>query len=79
MNVFDLRERLVGDDADYTRSFIAVRDGRIRELVESELESGLLWPDPIIDAHVSSVGERPSHQPPLDGDSAPSYAVEAAP
>jgi hypothetical protein len=48
MNVFELRERLVGDYADYTRSFIAVRDERIRELVESELESGLLWPDPII-------------------------------
>jgi hypothetical protein len=26
MNFFELRERLVGDYADYTRSFIAVRD-----------------------------------------------------
>jgi hypothetical protein len=48
MNVFELRERLVGDYADYTGSFIAVRDERICQAVGTELESGLLWPDPII-------------------------------
>ncbi len=48
MNVFELRERLVRDFADYTRSFIHIRDERIRALVDDELERGLLWPNPII-------------------------------
>ncbi|MFN8188064.1 MAG: DEAD/DEAH box helicase [Gaiellales bacterium] len=48
MNVFDLRERLVRDFADYTRSFIHIRDERVRSLVDDELERGLLWPDPIV-------------------------------
>jgi ATP-dependent helicase YprA (DUF1998 family) len=48
MNVFELRERLVRDYADYTRSFINISNGRIRDLVDRELAEGLLWPDPII-------------------------------
>jgi len=48
MNVFELRQRLVDDYADYTRSFVVIRDPRIRELVDGELEAGLLWPDPIV-------------------------------
>jgi ATP-dependent helicase YprA (DUF1998 family) len=48
-----LRERLVGDYADYTRSFISIRDPRISQLVEDELESGLLWPDPIVQLNPS--------------------------
>ena len=48
MNVFELRERLVDDYADYTRSFVVIRDERIRERVDAELEQGLLWPDPIV-------------------------------
>lgn len=38
MNVLELRERLVQDYADYTRSFVVIRDERIRELVDRELE-----------------------------------------
>ena len=48
MDVFALRERLVRDYADYTRSFINIRDERINEAVEDELRRGLLWPDPLI-------------------------------
>jgi len=48
VNVFELRQRLVDDYADYTRSFVAIRDERIRERVDTELEQGLLWPDPIV-------------------------------
>jgi ATP-dependent helicase YprA (DUF1998 family)/very-short-patch-repair endonuclease len=49
VNVFDLRERLVKDYADYTRSFVVIRDERIRELVDRELDEGRLWPDPILE------------------------------
>jgi ATP-dependent helicase YprA (DUF1998 family) len=48
LDVFDLRERLVDDYADYTRSFVVIRDERIAEHVDRELEEGLLWPDPIV-------------------------------
>ena len=48
MDVFDLRRRLVDDFADYTRSFVVIRDERIRERVDRELAEGLLWPHPIV-------------------------------
>ncbi len=48
MNVFELREQLVRDFAEYTRSFINIGDERIRVLVDRELTEGLLWPDPIV-------------------------------
>jgi ATP-dependent helicase YprA (DUF1998 family) len=48
MDVFNLRERLVGDYADYTRSFVVIRDERIDDHVQHELNEGLLWPDPIV-------------------------------
>ena len=48
MNVFALRQWLVEEYADYTRSFITVRDARIRGLIESELDRGLLWPEPMV-------------------------------
>ena len=40
MNVFDLRNRLVGDYASYTRSFIKIADPRISNTVESCAECG---------------------------------------
>ena len=48
MNVFELRDRLVADYADYTRSFLQVRDPRIDAFVNDELDSGLLWPEPLV-------------------------------
>jgi ATP-dependent helicase YprA (DUF1998 family)/very-short-patch-repair endonuclease len=48
MNVFDLRQRLVDDYADFTRSFVNIADERIAAHVDRELEAGLLWPDPIV-------------------------------
>ncbi len=48
MDVFALRERLIGDYAGYVRSFIAIRDQRIRDQVDRELDAGRLWPDPLI-------------------------------
>lgn len=48
MNVFDLRDRLVADYASYTRSFIKIADTRISARVESELNGGAFWPDPLL-------------------------------
>ena len=48
MNVFDLRDRLVSDYASYTRSFIKIADPRISNKVESTLNAGAFWPDPLL-------------------------------
>jgi ATP-dependent helicase YprA (DUF1998 family) len=48
MNVFELRRRVIDDYGAYVRSFISLRDPRIRAKVEGELADGLLWPEPRI-------------------------------
>ena len=48
MNVFDLRDLLIEDYQRYIASFIHIKDSRIKEYVDRELEGGLLWPDPLI-------------------------------
>ena len=53
MKVFQLRERLIEDYGTYVRSFIEIRDERIRERVREELDGGLLWPQPLIQLNPS--------------------------
>lgn len=48
MKVFDLRNQLISDYRDYVQSFINIQDNLIREKVNKEMETGLLWPDPLI-------------------------------
>jgi len=48
MDVFDLRDRVIGDYGAYVRSFIEIRDQRVERLVASTLEAGLLWPEPLV-------------------------------
>jgi ATP-dependent helicase YprA (DUF1998 family) len=45
MNVFELRKRLIDDYSSYVRSFISIRDERIRAQVDKDLTEGLLWPE----------------------------------
>lgn len=53
MDVFELRERLVADYGDYTRSFLQFSDERIAAKVSEELDAGLLWPEPLIQLNPS--------------------------
>ncbi len=53
MDVFALRNRLVGDYASYIESFITIRDDRIRQYVDDELRNGLLWPEPLLQLNPS--------------------------
>lgn len=46
MDVFQLRERVVGEYRRYAESFVEIADGRIREEVAEALDGGLLWPHP---------------------------------
>lgn len=48
MNVFELRDRLISDYANYTRSFIKIKDDRISKRVDSDLNRGAYWPEPLI-------------------------------
>jgi hypothetical protein len=48
MDVFSLRESLVGQYAAFARSFTTIRAPDIREQVAAEYASGRLWPDPLI-------------------------------
>ena len=66
MDVFELRQRVVDDYQQYITSFIAIRDQRIQQEVDQNLDAGLLWPEPriglnpsfetggLIDEHVES-------------------------
>jgi hypothetical protein len=53
MKIFDFRNRLIEDYASYVKSFIEIRDTRIREYVERTLDDGHLWPDPLIQMNPS--------------------------
>lgn len=53
MDVFKLHRSLIGDYASYIRSFINIEDERMRGYVESSMEEGLLWPEPLIQLNPS--------------------------
>lgn len=53
MNIFDFRNDLIRDYQSYIRSFIQVRDARIREYVDQSLAAGILWPEPLIQLNPS--------------------------
>src|SRR5437868_15545350 len=48
MNIFWLRDCIVDEYSRYVRSFVDIRDPRIRETVEGALDQGLLWPEPFV-------------------------------
>jgi hypothetical protein len=48
MDAFGLRDRVVSDYEQYVRSFFHIRNQRIRDLVDEEVRSGKLWPEPLI-------------------------------
>ncbi len=48
MEVFDLREQVVGEYTNYVKSFVRIRDAQIRNLVESELAGRVLCPSPLV-------------------------------
>ncbi|MBE0448018.1 MAG: DEAD/DEAH box helicase [Actinobacteria bacterium] len=53
MDIFEFRNRLVNDYSGYIRSFIKIKDERIRNEVDERLDEGLLWPEPLIQLNPS--------------------------
>lgn len=56
MEIFDLRDDLIGDYESFVRSFLQFRDWRIEQRVNEELQGGKLWPEP-------RIGLNPSFEP----------------
>lgn len=48
MNIFHTHAQIVQDYGTYIRSFLNIADPQIKELVESELSQGKLWPEPLL-------------------------------
>lgn len=48
MNVFDLRNQLVEDYRNYTRSFIKIGNEKIGLFVDEKLKAGEFWPEPLL-------------------------------
>lgn len=48
MNVFEFRQNLVNEYAQFTRSFTRIKADDIREFVDSEYASQKYWPEPLV-------------------------------
>ena len=48
MNIFNFRDALTTDYAEYVRSFIHVGTADVRKKVDEALDGQLLWPEPIV-------------------------------
>ena len=48
LDVFQLRDSVVGEYRDYVKSFVQVLDERIDEYVNRKLDEGALWPDAVL-------------------------------
>ena len=46
MDVFQLRDSVIGDYQRFIQGFLHIRDKRIRDAVAEALAAGLLWPEP---------------------------------
>ncbi len=53
MKIFEFRDRLVEDYAAYVKSFIQIRDQRMRDYVNESMSAGVLWPEPLIQLNPS--------------------------
>ncbi|HUU28982.1 MAG TPA: DEAD/DEAH box helicase [archaeon] len=53
MDVFALRKQVLDDYHRYVKSFLNIRDRRIREYVDGELSRGVLWPDTLVQLNPS--------------------------
>src|SRR5262245_930335 len=48
MDVFQTHSRIVLDYENYIRSFLKIADPEIKQVVETELAKGKLWPEPLL-------------------------------
>lgn len=46
LDVFDLRRQVIDDYRTFIRSFLAIDDERVRNVIDEALDAGRFWPDP---------------------------------
>lgn len=53
MDVFKLRDDVIHNYAEYVRSFVRIREARLRQFVDESLTDQALWPQPLIQMNPS--------------------------
>jgi superfamily II DNA/RNA helicase len=48
LDIFNFRNEVIGDYRRYIESFLKIRDPKVKEFVDAELDKGQLWTDPLI-------------------------------
>ncbi|WP_066423339.1 DEAD/DEAH box helicase [Anabaena sp. 4-3] len=48
LDIFNFRNEIIGDYRRYIESFLKIRDTRVEEFVNQELEKGQLWTNPLV-------------------------------
>ncbi|MBI2942458.1 MAG: DEAD/DEAH box helicase [Chloroflexi bacterium] len=48
MDVFALRDRLIGEYQQYVRGFVSVREPDVRRFIDQYFAEGHLWPEPLV-------------------------------
>jgi superfamily II DNA/RNA helicase len=48
MNIFKVHNQIISDYKSYIKSFLLIKDKRIKDIVDKELTAGKLWPEPLI-------------------------------
>ncbi len=48
LDIFKLRDEVIGDYRNYIESFLEIKDPKIEQFVREELDKGHLWKDPLI-------------------------------
>ncbi|MDB9347164.1 DEAD/DEAH box helicase [Nodularia spumigena CS-588/05] len=48
LDIFNFRNQIIGDYRRYIESFLKIRDNKVREFVNQQLEKGQLWTNPLV-------------------------------
>jgi ATP-dependent helicase YprA (DUF1998 family) len=48
LDIFQFRNEVIGDYRKYIESFLKIRDPKVKEFVDRELDKGQLWTDPLV-------------------------------
>jgi len=48
IDIFNIHEKIMDDYKHFVSSFINIKDKRIKEVVEAEIDDGKYWPEPLI-------------------------------
>ncbi|BAY42014.1 DEAD/DEAH box helicase domain-containing protein (plasmid) [Nostoc sp. NIES-2111] len=53
LDIFNFRNEVIGDYRRYIESFLKIRDRKVKEFVDTELDKGQLWTDPLVQLNPS--------------------------